>query len=55
MDIFKLGEKILDLLEIVFGFWNHQASLVFHCLGSRQWILKEVGRGEWWKALNLFL
>ena len=34
MDIFKLGEKILDLLEMVFGFWNHQVSLVFALLGQ---------------------
>ena len=33
MDIFKLGEKILDLLEMVFGFWNNQVSLVFALLG----------------------
>lgn len=24
MDIFKLGDKILALLEVVFGFWNSQ-------------------------------
>ena len=24
MDIFKLGDKILALLEAVFGFWNNQ-------------------------------
>ena len=29
MDIFKLGDKILALLEMVFGFWNNQISLVF--------------------------
>ena len=29
MDIFKLGDKILALLEAVFGFWNNQISLVF--------------------------
>ena len=28
MDIFKLGDKILALLEAVFGFWNNQISLV---------------------------
>ncbi len=34
MDIFKLGEKILALLEVVFGFWNNQISLVFSMLGQ---------------------
>ena len=34
MDIFKLGDKILALLEMVFGFWNHQVSLVFSMLGQ---------------------
>lgn len=34
MDIFKLGDKILALLEMVFGFWNHQISLVFAMLGQ---------------------
>ena len=29
MEIFKLGEKILALLQLVFGFWNNQISLVF--------------------------
>lgn len=34
MDIFKLGDKILALLEVVFGFWNNQVSLVFLMLGE---------------------
>lgn len=34
MDIFKLGDKILALLEIVFGFWNNQITLVFAMLGQ---------------------
>lgn len=34
MDIFKLGGKILALLEMVFGFWNNQVSLVFAMLGE---------------------
>ena len=34
MDIFKLGEKILALLEMVFGFWNNQTSLVFSMLAQ---------------------
>ena len=28
MDIFKLGDKILALLEAVFGFWNNQISQI---------------------------
>lgn len=31
---FKLGDKILALLEAVFGFWNNQISLVFAMLGQ---------------------
>ena len=34
MDIFKLGDKILALIEAVFGFWNNQISLVFAMLGQ---------------------
>lgn len=34
MDIFKLGKKILALLEMVFGFWNNQISLVFDMLSQ---------------------
>ena len=34
MSIFKLGEKILSLLEAVFGFWNNQIALVFDLLGT---------------------
>lgn len=34
MDIFKLGQHILDLLNMVFGFWNNQVSLVFALLGQ---------------------
>ena len=34
MDIFKLGDKILALLEAVFGVWNNQISLVFAMLGQ---------------------
>ncbi len=29
MDIFKLGDKILALLEAVFGFWNCTSTLIF--------------------------
>ncbi len=45
MDIFKLGEKILDLLEMVFGFWNNQVSLVFALLGQSPVNFK--GGGPW--------
>ena len=34
MDIFKLGDKILDLLNVIFAFWNNQISLVFELLGQ---------------------
>lgn len=45
MDIFKLGEKILALLEIVFGFWNNQVGLVFALLGQSPVTFK--GGGPW--------
>lgn len=45
MDIFKLGDKILDLLEMVFGFWNNQISLVFSMLGQSPVSFK--GGGPW--------
>ena len=45
MDIFKLGDNILDLLEMVFGFWNNQISLVFSMLGQSPVNFK--GGGPW--------
>ncbi len=45
MDIFKLGDKILDLLNMVFGFWNNQVSLVFSLLGQSPVNFK--GGGPW--------
>lgn len=45
MDIFNLGEKILALLEMVFGFWNNQISLVFSMLGQSPVSFK--GGGPW--------
>ena len=45
MDIFKLGDKILAFLEIVFGFWNNQVSLVFAMLGQSPVHFK--GGGPW--------
>ena len=45
MDIFKLGDKLLSLLEMVFGFWNHQVSLVFSMLGQSPAGFK--GGGPW--------
>ena len=45
MDIFKLGDKILALLEVVFGFWNNQISLVFAMLGQSPVNFK--GGGPW--------
>lgn len=45
MDIFKLGDQILDLLEMVFGFWNNQIALVFSLLGQSPVNFK--GGGPW--------
>lgn len=45
MDIFKLGETILALLEMVFAFWNNQVSLVFAMLGQSPTEFK--GGGPW--------
>ncbi len=45
MDIFKLGDKILALLEMVFGFWNNQIALVFSMLGQSPVHFK--GGGPW--------
>ncbi len=45
MDILKLGDKILSLLEMVFGFWNNQISLVFSMLGQSPVNFK--GGGPW--------
>ena len=45
MDIFKLGDDILALLEMVFGFWNNQVSLVFSLLGQSPVNFK--GGGPW--------
>ena len=45
MDIFKLGETILALLNMVFAFWNNQVSLVFSLLGQTPAEFK--GGGPW--------
>ena len=45
MDIFKLGESIYALLEMVFAFWNHQIGLVFAMLGQSPVAFK--GGGPW--------
>jgi hypothetical protein len=45
MDFFKLGDKILDLLNMVFGFWNNQVSLVFALLKESPVNFK--GGGPW--------
>lgn len=41
--MFSLGEAILALLEIVFGFWNSQVSLVFELLGQSPTGFKDGG------------
>ena len=43
--MFKLGEAILALLEIVFGFWNSQVALAFELLGQSPAEFK--GGGLW--------
>ncbi|MBR6223817.1 MAG: hypothetical protein IKQ71_10330 [Lachnospiraceae bacterium] len=45
MDFFKLGGVILELLNMVFGFWNNQVSLVFGLLGESPMNFK--GGGPW--------
>ena len=45
MDVFKLGDKILDLLEMVFGFWNNQTGMIFALLGQSPTTFK--GGGPW--------
>ena len=46
MDFFKLGGVILDLLNMVFGFWNDQVSLVFALLGESPVEFKDGGPWE---------
>lgn len=43
MDIFNMGENLLSMLEMVFGFWNNQVSLVFALLGQTPVGFKEGG------------
>ncbi len=45
MEIFKLGDDILALLEMVLGFWNNQINLVFSLLGQSPVPFK--GGGPW--------
>ena len=45
MDIFKLGDNILDLQNAIFAFWNKQISLVFELLGQSPTAFK--GGGPW--------
>ena len=49
MDIFKLGDKILDLLNVIFAFWNNQVSLVFELLGQSPTAFKE---GSPWSVIE---
>ncbi len=49
MDFFKLGDKILDLLQMVFGFWNNQISIVFGLLGQSPVQFKDGGP---WKVIE---
>lgn len=38
-----MGDKILALLEVVFGFWNNQISLIFGLLGQSPTAFKDGG------------
>ena len=49
MDMFKLGDKILDLLRIVFAVWNSQISLVFELLGQSPTAFKD---GAPWSVIE---
>ncbi|MFR6582270.1 MAG: hypothetical protein ACLURP_09720 [Ruminococcus sp.] len=53
--MFNLGEAILALLEIVFGFWNNQVSLVFELLGQSHRVQRRQALGRSLKGLNPFL
>mgnify|MGYP000004757021 FL=1 len=44
--MFNLGEAILALLEIVFGFWNNQVSLVFELLGQSYRVQRRRALGD---------
>ena len=52
MSIFKLGDKILALLEMVFGFWNNQVNLVFALLGQSPVEFKNGGPWAAVEAIN---
>ena len=43
MDVYKLGDKILDLLNVILAFWNGQISLVFELLGQSPTAFKDGG------------
>ena len=43
--MFKLGEVILDWLDLIFGFWNNQVGLIFDLLGQSPTTFK--GGGPW--------
>ena len=43
--MFKLGEVILDWLNLIFGFWNNQVGLIFDLLGQSPTTFK--GGGPW--------
>lgn len=49
MDIFKLGDHILELLSAVFSFWNKQVSSVFRLLGQSPVDFKG---GDPWKVIE---
>ena len=49
MDIFKFGDEILVLLNLVFSFWNHQMGLVYSMLGQTPDTFKG---GSAWSAIE---
>lgn len=49
MDMFQLGDKILDLLNVIFAFWNNQISLVFELLGQSPTAFKD---GTPWSVIE---
>lgn len=47
--MFKLGDKLLELLNMVFGFWNNQVALVFGLLGQSPTAFKG---GDPWSVIQ---
>ena len=52
MNFFSFGGVILDLLEMVFGFWNNQEQLVFALLQESPTQFKDGGPWEVIESIN---